>query len=156
MRTTATVDESADTRRLVAFYLDERLYGVAIESVQEILQMVEITPIPDAPPHVRGAIDVRGTVVPVLDLRMMLGLPEKRYGLSTPIVLVLGSKRLVGMPVDDVADVLTVGKGQCEAATDEYPLTAAVCRLESEMLLLLDPEKLTAGSLPGLPSEELS
>lgn len=129
----------------MAFRLDGQLFGFEIERVREILQMVEITPVPDAPAHVRGAINVRGRVVPILDLRMILGMPERRYGLHTPIVLIEGGERLVGMAVDDVSDVVTVDSECFEAPADNYPMTAvmsAVCKLDTEMLMLFDPDRL--------------
>lgn len=146
-------EEAETTRRFVAFWLDEQLYGFSIDQVREILQMVEITPIPDAPAHVRGAINVRGTVVPILDLRMLLGLQERPFDASTPIVLVEGGERLVGVGVDDVADVLQVSAEQCDAASGEYPMMAQVCRLDERMLLVLDPGKL-AGGVPDLQDGE--
>lgn len=145
------------TRQLVAFRLDEAAYGFAIERVREILQMVEITPAPDAPVQVRGAINVRGTVVPILDLRTILGLADRPYDASTPIILVETSGRLVGLAVDDVSDVVTVAEDCVDTATKDYPLggrLAAVCKLKDEMLFVLDPDKLVAGGMPDLEGGE--
>jgi len=141
------------SRQLVAFRLDETAFGFDIGRVQEILQMVEITPVPDAPVQVRGAVNVRGTVIPIIDLRTVLGLPDRPYGTSTPIILVQGGGRVVGMTVDDVSDVLTVDEGCFDTATREDPLGGrleAVCKLDDEMLFVLDPDSLTGEDVPEL------
>lgn len=148
---------SLQTRQIVAFRLDETLYGFPIERVREILQMVEITAIPDAPSHLRGAINVRGLVVPILDVRMMLGLAHKVYALSTPIILVEGDERVAGVAVDDVSDVLTIEEERCDTAAQNYPMSEmleAVCKLDEGMLLVLDPSRLIGNELDGFSMAE--
>jgi len=139
-----------EMRQIVALELDGQPYGFPVQDVREILQMLEIRTIPDAPSHVRGAINVRGKVVPVLDLRMVLGLPSAGYGLSTPIVVIEPSGRPVGVVVDDVTDVITIDEECFEPPGDSYPISQylkAVCKLEEGMLLLFDAEKLLGGGL---------
>lgn len=133
------------TRQLVAFTIEGQPFGFAIDRVREIVQMVEITPLPEAPAHVQGAMNVRGTVVPLLDLRTLLGFSAKPYTLSTPIVLIEGRGRLVGVAVDDVSDVLTVTSSSLEPPAEDHPVgtrLAAICKLEEGMLLVLDPDEL--------------
>ncbi len=146
----------ARPRQLVAFHLDDTAFGFDIGRVQEILQMVEITPVPDAPVQVRGAVNVRGTVVPIVDLRTVLGLPDRPYDTSTPIILVEGGGRVVGLTVDDVSDVLTVDEDCFDASTRDHPLSGrleAVCKLEEEMLFVLDPDRLAGEDVPELEGD---
>lgn len=146
--------ESQCDRQVVTFRLDDALYGFDIRQVHEILQMVEITPVPDSPSHVRGAINARGAVLPILDLRMMLGLADKPYGLQTSIVVVGSDEQQVGLPVDEAVDVLDVPGERIEAPTRNYPMSevlASVCKLDSELLLVFDVTKLVGtADLPEL------
>ncbi len=147
-----------EIRQIVGFQLDEQPYGFPIGDVREILQMVEIRPVPDAPVHLVGAINVRGKVVPVLDLRMILGLAPRAPELNTPIVVLDDGSRAVGLIVDGITDVVAAEGDSFEPPDDSYPmcdLLESVCKLESEMLLVFDAEKLLGkGVLPEQPLEE--
>ncbi len=138
--------------QIVGFELDGEPYGFPIEDVREILQMVEIRPVPDAPPHLCGAINVRGRVLPVVDLRTILGLETRPYDLRTPIVVLEDEAKAVGVVVDEVTDVVGAGEECFEPPDDSYPMgemLQSVCKLESQMLLVFDPRKLLGEEIPG-------
>jgi purine-binding chemotaxis protein CheW len=93
---------------LVTFTLVREEYGIEISSVQEIIRATDITPVPGAPLHVSGVINLRGKIIPVVDLRKRFGLPEAGVTEEQRIVVVeLGEKRL-GMLVDSVSQVIKI------------------------------------------------
>jgi chemotaxis signal transduction protein len=89
----------------LTFRLAGQTYGIPVECVDQIIEMVTITQLPHAPAAVQGMINVHGRIVPVLDLRCRFNLPFRPYGLYTPIILVHTEDRPVGLIVDDVYDV---------------------------------------------------
>ena len=123
-------------------------FGVPIEQVQEIKEMVDVVRIPNAPNFVKGVVNLRGVVVPIIDLRLRLGLEEIPYTEDTAIVVVKLDNRRLGMIVDQVEEVrnLTLDK------IDETPALVkgnlekvfikAVGRLDDSLLILLDLENL--------------
>jgi len=140
-------------RNLVAFRLDRQTYALPIEPIVQIIEMVAITPIPQVNPAVEGVIDVRGTAVPVVNLRCQLGLPEAKLQLHTPIILVQTGERMVGLIVDQVADVLNIGADQITRPKDmlpdglsDAPLVQGLTYTAQGALLLLDLEHLLASN----------
>lgn len=108
-------------RNLVTFRLDRQTYALPIEPIVQIIEMVTITPIPHVNHSVEGVINVRGMTVPVINLRRHLDLPEVKLQLHTPIILVQTGERMVGLIVDQVADVLNVSASQVARPTDVLP-----------------------------------
>jgi len=144
--------ESA-TCNLVAFRLDRQTYALPIEPIVQIIEMVAITPIPQTDPAVEGVINVRGTAVPVVNLRCQLGLPEAKLQLHTPIILVRSGERMVGLIVDQVADVLNIRADQITRPKDmlpdglsDVPLVQGLSHTSQGALLLLDLEHLFASN----------
>ena len=103
----------------MTFNLLKEEFGVEINSVQEIIRAADITPVPGAPSHVRGVINLRGKIIPVVDLRRRFSLPEADSSDEQRIVVVeLGPKR-IGMLVDSVSQVIKVPAGVVEEMPDE-------------------------------------
>ncbi len=154
-------DDAFDGSRAVTFRLDGELYGLPIGRVQEIQQIVELRPIPDDTPGLMGLIDVRGLVVPVLDLRLLVGLPPRPYTLETPMVFCVVRGRSVALIVDSVEDVVEIDHDAVQPPTGLYSLAdkiVGVCRLDRGLLLVLDIERLVpdaalaaAGTTGGAP-----
>jgi purine-binding chemotaxis protein CheW len=95
--------------QVVAFKLRDEEYGVSILNVQEIRNMTDITRVPFAADFIKGVINLRGSVLPVIDLKKRLGLAETPYTENTRIVTVTIDELHVGMLVDAVTEVLTIG-----------------------------------------------
>jgi len=95
--------------QVVAFKLRDEEYGVSILNVQEIRNMTDITRVPFAADFIKGVINLRGSVLPVIDLKKRLGLAETPYTENTRIVTVTVDELHVGMLVDAVTEVLTIG-----------------------------------------------
>jgi purine-binding chemotaxis protein CheW len=98
---------SLPSEQYLTFRLGEEEYGVPILAVHEIKGESAITPIPNAPAYLSGVMNLRGTIVPVVDLRVKFGLPQVEHSRFTVIVLVVVGVRIVGMVVDAVTDVRT-------------------------------------------------
>lgn len=131
--------------RIVVFRLDDQLYALPIESVQEIQQIVELTPVPDSAPALVGMIDVRGRVVPAIDMRALVGLEVGPYALDTPMILCRTHGRLVALIVDEVDDVLSLSEGCMQAPSKLYALAdrmIGIARLEIGLIVVLDPDRL--------------
>lgn len=92
--------------QLVACAIEGEEYAVDIRSVQEIIRLQEITRVPHASPYVSGVINLRGRVIPVMDIRKRFNLPSKEYGEVTRIIIIDSNDALVGMIVDNVSEVI--------------------------------------------------
>ena len=92
--------------QLVACAIEGEEYAVDIRSVQEIIRLQEITRVPHASPYVSGVINLRGRVIPVMDIRKRFSLPSKKYGEVTRIIIIDFNDTLVGMIVDNVSEVI--------------------------------------------------
>lgn len=102
------INEADESRQVVAFKLRDEEYGVSILNVQEIRNLTDITRVPFAADFIKGVINLRGSVLPVIDLKQRLGLAETPYTDDTRIVTVTVDDIHVGMLVDAVTEVLTI------------------------------------------------
>jgi len=107
--------QAQETQQFLTFLLEDQEYGLEIFKIREIRGYSPITPIPNVPSHVRGVMNLRGTVLPVVDLRMKFHLPEVEF---TVIVIATVGEKTVGLLVDAVSDVLTVGLDAIREAPD--------------------------------------
>ena len=98
----------AYTNQFLTFTLADEEYGVDILKVQEIKGYVSTTRIPNAPPNVTGVLNLRGSIVPIIDLRRTFNLPEVAYDQFTVIVVVVVQDRVMGMIVDSVSEVMNI------------------------------------------------
>ncbi|KGT84818.1 chemotaxis protein, partial [Xanthomonas vasicola] len=96
----------------LSFALGEEHYGVDILKVQEIRGYDSVTRLPDAPDYIKGVINLRGTIVPVIDLRLKLRLKEARYDAFTVMIVLNVEDRVVGIVVDSVSDVIPLNDDQ--------------------------------------------
>ncbi|MEQ1834226.1 MAG: chemotaxis protein CheW [Candidatus Eisenbacteria bacterium] len=104
--------------QFLTFCLGNEEYGIEILDVQEIKGYSPVTPIPNAPAHVKGLMNLRGAVVPVVDLRARFGMSAQEYTPFTVIIVVKVGQKVVGLIVDAVSDVLDVDPAQLEATPD--------------------------------------
>lgn len=111
-------DLNPEGSQFLTFTLLEEEFGIEILRVQEIKGLSRITPIPNMPTYIRGVMNLRGTVVPILDLRAKFSMPESEYTKFTVIIVVNIGTKVVGLVVDAVSDVLNVGDDNIESAPD--------------------------------------
>lgn len=110
--------DGADARRqYLTFRIADETYGIPIETVAEIVGLQKITSVPDARPYVKGVINLRGTVIPVIDVRVRLAMEPLRIDERTCIVVVQLERTLVGLLVDRIAEVIDVDPEKIEPAT---------------------------------------
>ena len=99
-----------DGNQFLTFQLGEELYGVDILRVQEIKGYTTVTKIPNTPDYIKGVLNLRGTIVPIVELRTTFGMPTIDYTMFTVIVVVVVRDRIMGLVVDSVSDVLNISK----------------------------------------------
>lgn len=129
--------------QLVVFELENEKYGVDIASVEGIIKMQEITRLPHAPEFIEGITNLRGTIVPVVDLRTRFGLPPKEPTRDTRIVIANMDSSKVGIIVDAVTQVIRVPEDKIEpppqmSVTINSAFIKNIAKLESELVILLD------------------
>ncbi len=132
--------------QLVIFELAKEVYGVDISRVQEIIRMTAITRLPRAPEFVEGVINLRGKVIPVVDLKKRFGLEEADRTKASRIVVVDVGDHTIGMVVDAVSEVLRVPTDAVEppspvVTTVESDYIRGIAKLEGRLIILLDLDK---------------
>jgi purine-binding chemotaxis protein CheW len=141
--TAAAAQQDEKLHHLVTFSLGSEEYGVEISSVQEIIRATDITIVPGAPPHVRGVINLRGKIIPVVDLRTRFQMPAGEVTDSQRIIVIeLQGKRL-GMLVDGVSQVIKISSAIIEempeeAVTLDQNYIKGVGKLDGRLIIILD------------------
>lgn len=132
--------------QLVSFQIGSEEFGANILKVQEIIRFVTITKVPNSPDYVEGVINLRGRVIPVINLRVKLGMQKKDNDNSTRIIVIEMTNKIIGFMVDSVSEVLRIPKNIIETPpsvvsdiNSEY--ITAVGKLADRLLILLDMEK---------------
>lgn len=134
----------------VTFRLAGETYGINVMQVQEVLRYSEIAPVPGAPSYVLGIINLRGSVVTVIDTRHRFGLPSGEISDHTRIVIIESEKHVVGILVDSVAEVVYLRQSEIEMAPsvgndDSTKFIQGVCHKNDELLILIELNKLLSG-----------
>jgi len=142
-----TSEGSGEVLQLVSFQLGPEEYAIDILGVQEIIRVVEITRVPNAPHYVEGVLNLRGKIIPIINLRRRLGLSSTEHTKDTRIVVVDVAHLLLGFIVDSVEEVLRLPEEFIEpppstgrGGADEFH--KGVGRVEGRLLILLDLELL--------------
>ena len=141
----------------LSFTLGNEHYGVDILKVQEIRGYDAVTRVPDAPDYIKGVINLRGTIVPVIDLRLKLRLDEARYDAFTVMIVLNVEDRVVGIVVDSVSDVIPLNAEQIRptpefGAAVDTRFISGIGTQDDRMLILLDIETLLDTADLGQPS----
>ncbi|WP_156966328.1 chemotaxis protein CheW [Algiphilus aromaticivorans] len=135
------------SREFLTFVLGEEEYGVDILKVQEIRGYDTVTRIPEAPEFLKGVVNLRGTIVPVIDLRLKFHLSRADYDAFTVMIVLNLAERVVGVVVDRVSDVMALGSDQIFdppefGSTVDTAFITGLGSVEDRMLILLDIEGL--------------
>jgi purine-binding chemotaxis protein CheW len=138
--------EKTMEHQLVVFELAEELYGINIALVESIIKMQSITQLPQTPSYIRGVTNLRGTVLPVIDLRMRFGLETQPDTKRSRVIIVTMGNIKVGVMVDGVSEVLRVPDESIEPLPPMVNSVNAdflkgIARLEDRLIILLDVEK---------------
>ncbi len=145
--------------KFLTFTLADECYGVEVLKIREIIRMQKITPVPQMPEHVKGVINLRGKVIPVVDLRIKFNLPAADATERTCIIVVdvdggQGVNQLLGLVVDAVEEVLNVSESEVEPSPDFGTRLSTECclgiaKIKDSVKTLLDIEKVVSGELSG-------
>lgn len=141
----AELETVNDELKLIIFKLGREEYGMDILRVQEIKRMMGITRVPSTPTFIRGVINLRGSVLPVIDLRTRLGLAENDLTEAARIIVVLVNDGIVGFIVDEVVEVTTIYTQDVEAAqTLSSGLSAdfitGIAKADNRLYIMLNPD----------------
>ena len=142
---------TTDGSQFLTFQLGDELYGVDILRVQEIKGYTTVTKIPNTPPHIKGVLNLRGTIVPIVELRTKFGMPTIEYTLFTVIVVVVIQEKIMGLVVDAVSDVLNIDKKDIQpppqfGAKVDVSFLNGIGKSNDKLVALLDMDRLLSDS----------
>lgn len=132
------------SEQLIVITLDEQRYALRLAAVERIARMVEITPLPAAPPAVSGMVNVQGRILPVYDLRRRFGLPQREIALTDQFIIARTARRPVALIADAVTEVITCAKSDLIAAENILPDVAymeGVLKLKDGLILIHSLDK---------------
>jgi purine-binding chemotaxis protein CheW len=139
--------ESSELLQLVSFKIGKEEFAVDILSVQEINKMTQITKVPNTPDFIEGVINLRGRIIPIVDLRTRLGLEKKEHDKDTRIIVVELENSTTGFIVDAVNEVIRIPVGVTEAPPElvsgiDSEFIKSVGKLDDRLLILIDLNKI--------------
>ncbi len=149
-------DPSApEALEFLAFTLGHEEYGLDIQKVQELRGYDTVTRIANAPAHIKGVINLRGIIVPIIDMRIKFNLDAPSYDQFTVVIILNMASRVMGMVVDSVSDVITLSPEQVRPAPEmgavlDTRYLIGLGTVEQRMLILVDIEKLMSSPDMGL------
>ncbi len=142
--------QDARTGKYLTFHLDREEFGIQVLKVREIIGVQEVTAVPQTPAFIRGVINLRGKVIPVVDLRLKFGIEEKEYTQRTCIIVVHVSSgdvsMMMGIIVDGVSEVLNLTDDDIENTPDfghgvEVPYLLGMAKVKDRVKILLDIDR---------------
>lgn len=141
------LDQQDAAREILVFALGNEEYGIDILKVQEIRGYDAVTSIANVPAFIKGVINLRGNIVPIVDLRIKFGLGRVIYDQFTVVIILNVANRTVGVVVDGVSDVLTLAAGHVKPAPEfgavlDTAYIQGLGTIEERMIILVDIEKL--------------
>lgn len=140
-----------DGGQFLTFSLGEERYGVDIRRVQEIKRYIAATKIPNTPPHIKGVLNLRGTIVPIVELRAKFGMPTIEHTTFAVIIVVLVRDKVTGLVVDAVSDVLDIEKKDIQPTPDfgnkiDVTFLSGIGKSGDKLVSLLDLDQLLLDS----------
>ena len=146
---------TSGAREYLTFRLDQEEYGIDILKVQEIRGYVPPTRVADAPSFIKGVVNLRGTIVPIVDMRIKFNCAQAEYNSFTVVIVLNLRNRIVGIVVDSVSDVMELPADNIKPAPDldsgiDSAAVLGLGALGDRMLILLDIERLMSASDMGL------
>lgn len=135
--------QAASANQYLTFNLGDEEYGIPILKVQEIKGYSTVTPIPNSPAYVRGVMNLRGTIIPVIDLRQRFGLAKAEYNRFNVIIVVMVGARTMGLLVDAVSDVLNIAAEDVQPPPDfgdreDVRTVCGLARAREKVVMVLD------------------
>jgi len=139
-----------EVQQYVTFLVGDETYGISVMKVQSINEMIDITYVPKARSFIKGVINLRGSVIPVIDMRKKFSLPDKEYDSFTVILIVEVKERLIGMIVDSVSDVASLPVSDIQkdinySAKVDTKSIEGIGKVGDHLIVLLDVEAFLVG-----------
>lgn len=136
-----------DKIQLVSFIIGVEEFGIDILNVQEIIKLIHITRVPNAPDYVAGVINLRGKVIPVIDMRKRMEMEAKEFDADMRIIVIEVNKTVVGFIVDSVNEVIRINKSTLEETPKSYnskvfEFVNNIAKLDDRLIIIIDLEKL--------------
>ncbi len=131
--------------KYLTFVLGNEEYGIEILRVREIIGLMDITTVPQTPGHMKGVINLRGKVIPVIDLRLKFSMQEEKHTKETCIIVVEVNNTSIGIIVDSVSEVSDIGSGEIEESPDfgqgiDTDFIMGLGKVNEKIIILLDIE----------------
>jgi purine-binding chemotaxis protein CheW len=145
---------SSEDQQLATFFLNDEEYALTVSAVQEIVALTAITRVPHLPDFIKGVINLRGTIIPVIDLKLKFGMPLPPYGNHSCVIVTEYSGRVFGIIVDTVSDILVIPPAEISPTPGfgvkvRTDFIMGMGRIDNRLVIILDIEKV-------LSDEELS
>lgn len=142
---------AGEVTQFLTFTLGDEEYGIEILRVQEIKGQTPLTPIPNAPAFMKGVMNLRGTVVPVIGLRETFGMAPSTYGRFSVIIVIAVGTKIVGLLVDAVAEVVDLAAEQIDVAPElggriDTSMVSGMGRHDEKFIILLAIDRVVAGA----------
>ncbi len=140
-------DLKKDTSRFLTFFIEDEQYGLNISNVKEIIASMNITNVPKTPNYIKGVINLRGAVIPIVDVRLKFGMVEKEYDMNTAIIINEIDSVSIGFIVDRVEDVLSIKHSDLTAAprfgtSVDTSFIENVAEIDEEVIMILNLKKI--------------
>lgn len=133
--------------RYLTFFLGNEQYGIAIERIKEIIAMMKITSVPKIPPYMRGVINLRGSIIPIIDTRLRFAMDSREADMHTAIIIVEVEKVNIGFIVDRVEEVASIDTANLSeppkfGSQIDTDFISSVAQIEENVVMILDVLKL--------------
>jgi purine-binding chemotaxis protein CheW len=156
--TSSVAEAGRGNNEILSFTLGSEEYGIEILKVQEIRGYDAVTKIANAPPFIKGVVNLRGIIVPIVDMRIKFNLANVDYNSLTVVIILNVAGRVVGMVVDGVSDVIALTPGQIKPSPEfsgsfDAAYLRGMATINERMLILLDIEKVMSSADMALVNE---
>ncbi|OHD18387.1 MAG: chemotaxis protein CheW [Spirochaetes bacterium GWD1_27_9] len=141
-------DEDTQSNKFLSFKIGDESYGIEIKSIIEIVEVQRIIEVPDMPVYIKGVVNLRGKVIPVMDLRLRFNMQERKYDDRTCIIIVNVNNTAVGLIVDNVDEVLEIPENSIEpppnfkTRSGSNKFINGLGKISEEVKILLDVQKI--------------
>ncbi|MDT0595228.1 chemotaxis protein CheW [Glaciecola petra] len=147
-------------QEFLTFVLGEENYALDIMTVKEIRGYEEVTKIANAPDYIKGVINLRGDIVPIVDLRLKFNVGEATYNEFTIVIMLMVGERIVGIVVDEVSDVIKVGESEVKSPPEfgvafDSAYLHGLTSINEQMIILVNIQKLISSDELGLLDSSL-
>ncbi len=138
---------NGEVEKFLTFVLEGEEYGIEILKVREIIGIMAVTPVPQASTRLKGIINLRGKIIPVFDLRLIFGMPERARDSETCIIIVNVNASLIGIIVDTVSEVMDVKKDEVETSLDldkkiNTQFILGISNIKDQIRILIDIDRI--------------